>query len=106
EPRVSVSRSVLPITNDIDEMIFGHERHSTDQVGMLPGPDSPLSRFGKTYAGDPDVVAEQLAKDVAVQEADTLLITIPNMLGVDYNTHLMTSIVEHVAPAIGWERSS
>jgi alkanesulfonate monooxygenase SsuD/methylene tetrahydromethanopterin reductase-like flavin-dependent oxidoreductase (luciferase family) len=104
EPRISVSRSVLPIMNDLDERLFGHERYSIDQVGTMPEPDSPQARFGKTYAGEPDVVAEQLSKDVAVHEADTLLITIPNMLGVDYNIHLMSGFVEHIAPALGWQR--
>jgi len=103
EPRISVSRSVLPIISDLDERLFGHERHSTDQVGVMPDVGNPQSRFGKTYAGEPDVIAEQLAKDVAIQEADTLLLTIPNMLGVDYNIHLMSAIVEHVAPALGWQ---
>jgi alkanesulfonate monooxygenase SsuD/methylene tetrahydromethanopterin reductase-like flavin-dependent oxidoreductase (luciferase family) len=101
EPRVSVSRSVLPITDDLDEAYFGRDRASTDQVGSLGEPG--LARFGRTYAGDPDQVAEDLAKDAAVREADTLLVTIPNALGVDYNTHLMRSIVEHVAPALGWQ---
>ncbi|MEZ0164260.1 LLM class flavin-dependent oxidoreductase [Kineococcus sp. LSe6-4] len=100
EPRVSVSRSVMPIVDDLDEAYFGRDRGSTDQVGSLGEPG--LARFGKTYAGDPDQVAEDLAKDVAVREADTLLVTIPNALGVDYNTHLMRSIAEHVAPALGW----
>lgn len=105
EPRVSVSRSVLPIINDLDEALFGGERHSTDQVGILPDEGNPQSRFGKTYAGEPDVIAEQLSRDVAVREADTLLLTVPNTLGVDYNIHLLTTIVEHIAPAIGWQRS-
>ena len=104
EPRVSVSRSVMPIVNDLDEAYFGRDRDSTDQVGSLGEPG--LARFGKTYAGDPDVVAEQLSKDAAVREADTLLLTIPSALGVDYNTHLMRSIVEHVAPALGWKPSA
>ena len=105
EPRVSVSRSVLPIVNDLDEALFGNERHSTDQVGILPDTGNPQSRFGKTYAGEPDVIAEQLARDVAVREADTLLLTVPNTLGVDYNIHLLTTILEHIAPAIGWQSS-
>ena len=37
-----------------------------------------------------------------MREADTLLLTVPNMLGVDYNAHLLETIVRHVAPAIGW----
>jgi alkanesulfonate monooxygenase SsuD/methylene tetrahydromethanopterin reductase-like flavin-dependent oxidoreductase (luciferase family) len=98
-PRVSVSRSVVPLVSDEDRAYFGGDRSSQDQVGILEG---VRSRFGRSYAAEPDVLAEQLAKDVAVREADTLLITIPNMLGVEYNARLMQNIVEHVAPAIGW----
>ena len=99
EPRISVSRSVLPIVNDEDRAYFGGERSSGDQVGILEG---VRARFGKSYAGEPDVLAEELAKDAAVREADTLLITVPNMLGVDYNARLLENVVTHVAPAIGW----
>jgi alkanesulfonate monooxygenase SsuD/methylene tetrahydromethanopterin reductase-like flavin-dependent oxidoreductase (luciferase family) len=99
EPRVSVSRSVLPIVSDEDRAYFGGERSGEDQVGILEG---VRARFGKSYVGEPDELAAQLAKDVAVREADTLLITVPNMLGVDYNTRLLENITKHVAPAIGW----
>ncbi|WP_409329532.1 LLM class flavin-dependent oxidoreductase [Trujillonella humicola] len=99
EPRVSVSRSVLPITSDLDRQYFGGDRGSADQVGLLEG---VRARFGKSYTGEPDVLAEELAKDAAVREADTLLLTVPNMLGVDYNAHLLETVVRHVAPAIGW----
>ncbi len=99
EPRISVRRSVLPIVTDTDRAYFGGERSGTDQVGILEG---VRARFGKSYVGEPDVVAEELAKDAAVREADTLLITVPNMLGVDYNAHLLETITRHVAPAVGW----
>jgi alkanesulfonate monooxygenase SsuD/methylene tetrahydromethanopterin reductase-like flavin-dependent oxidoreductase (luciferase family) len=99
ESRVSVSRSVIPITTDLDRRYFGDERHSEDQVGLLEG---VRARFGKSYAGEPDQLAEELAKDAAVREADTLLLTVPNMLGVEYNARLLETIVRHVAPAIGW----
>jgi alkanesulfonate monooxygenase SsuD/methylene tetrahydromethanopterin reductase-like flavin-dependent oxidoreductase (luciferase family) len=99
EPRVSVSRSVLPIVSDEDRAYFGGERSSEDQVGILEG---VRARFGKSYVGEPDQLAVELAKDVAVREADTLLITVPNMLGVDYNARLLENITKHVAPAIGW----
>ncbi|THG33179.1 LLM class flavin-dependent oxidoreductase [Naasia lichenicola] len=100
-PRVSVSRSILPIVNDTDRMYFGgmEEEGSEDQVGHL---DGGLARFGKTYVGDPDRIARDLANDAAVQAADTVLITVPNQLGVDYNAHLLETIVQHVAPAAGW----
>ncbi|MCZ2828617.1 LLM class flavin-dependent oxidoreductase [Modestobacter sp. VKM Ac-2986] len=99
QPRVSVSRSVMPITTDEDRAYFGADRDSGDQVGLLGG---VRSRFGKSYAGEPDELAEQLSKDMAVREADTLLLTIPNMLGVEYNARLLETITQHVAPAIGW----
>ena len=99
EPRVSVSRSVIPIVSELDRQYFGDERSSEDQVGLLEG---VRSRFGRSYAAEPDVLAEQLAKDAAVREADTLLITVPNMLGVEYNARLLENITKYVAPAIGW----
>ena len=99
EPRVSVSRSIFPITSDLDRQLFGRERGDTDQVGMLEG---GRARFGKTYAGEPDRLIEELAKDEAVAAADTLLLTVPNQLGVDYNAHLLESVVKDVAPGLGW----
>jgi alkanesulfonate monooxygenase SsuD/methylene tetrahydromethanopterin reductase-like flavin-dependent oxidoreductase (luciferase family) len=97
-PRVSVSRSVLPITTDEDRRYFGRGGGS-DQVGVL---DGALSRFGRTYAGEPDVIAEELRRDVAVRAADTLLLTVPNQLGVEYNARLLETIARDVAPALGW----
>ena len=99
-PRVSVSRSVLPITTDQDRQLFGG-RDNDDQVGLLEG---VRSRFGRTYAGEPDQLAEELAKDAAVREADTLLLTVPNMLGVEYNARLLETVARDIAPAIGWVR--
>ena len=98
-PRVSVSRSVIPITTDVDRMYFGGEEGSEDQVGRLDGGNA---RFGRSYVGEPDRIADELARDAAVQAADTVLLTVPNQLGVDYNAHLLATIAEHVAPAIGW----
>ena len=98
EPRVSVSRSVLPITEDIDRMYFGDQAHE-DQIGLLEG---VRSRFGRTYVGEPDAVAAELAADEAVREADTVLFTVPNQLGVAYNARILATIARHIAPAIGW----
>jgi alkanesulfonate monooxygenase SsuD/methylene tetrahydromethanopterin reductase-like flavin-dependent oxidoreductase (luciferase family) len=100
EPRVSVSRSVLPITNDLDRRYFGGSNHQSDQVGIL---DGALSRFGRQYIGEPDQLAEELAQDAAVRAADTILLTVPNQLGVEYNTRMLQTIAEHIAPAIGWQ---
>ncbi|TWF76430.1 alkanesulfonate monooxygenase SsuD/methylene tetrahydromethanopterin reductase-like flavin-dependent oxidoreductase (luciferase family) [Pseudonocardia hierapolitana] len=99
EPRVSVSRSIFPIVSDIDRELFWRERHSTDQVGWL---DGGTARFGRTYAGEPDKLVAELAEDEAIAAADTLLLTVPNQLGVDYNAHVIESVLTHVAPELGW----
>ncbi len=100
-PRVSVSRSIIPITSDADRRYFGvrAQVEGKDQIGHL---DGGLARFGRSFIGEPDVIAEELARDAAIQAADTLLVTVPNQLGVEYNAHLLESIVRHVAPAAGW----
>ena len=99
EPRTSVSRSIFPIVNDLDRAYFGREGGSGDQVGYI---DGGKARFGKTYAGTPDRLIEQLAEDEAIAAADTLLLTIPNQLGVDYCAHILETILTDVAPALGW----
>ncbi|MGW2031548.1 LLM class flavin-dependent oxidoreductase [Streptomyces spinosus] len=100
EPRVSVSRSVFPLVDDRDRAYFGQERASKDEIGYIdPG---TRSVFGRSYAAEPDVLVEQLARDEAVATADTLLLTVPNQLGVDYNAHVIDSVLTHVAPALGW----
>jgi alkanesulfonate monooxygenase SsuD/methylene tetrahydromethanopterin reductase-like flavin-dependent oxidoreductase (luciferase family) len=98
---VSVSRSVIPIVSDFDREVFGNgsRLQTTDQVGVL---DGAFARFGRSYVGEPDVIAEELSRDVAVQAADTLLVTVPNQLGVAYNARLLRTIADEVAPAVGW----
>ena len=98
DPRVSVSRSIFPVVNDEDRAYFGRAA-SEDQVGYL---DGGAARFGKTYAGEPDQLVKELAEDEAIAAADTLLITIPNQLGVDYNAHLIDSVLRYLAPELGW----
>jgi alkanesulfonate monooxygenase SsuD/methylene tetrahydromethanopterin reductase-like flavin-dependent oxidoreductase (luciferase family) len=99
-PRVSVSRSIFPLMNDLDRTYFGSDEQQTDQIGFLDSNTRAI--FGRGYAAEPDVLIEQLRKDDAIAEADTVLLTIPNQLGVAYNVHVMESILAHVAPALGW----
>jgi alkanesulfonate monooxygenase SsuD/methylene tetrahydromethanopterin reductase-like flavin-dependent oxidoreductase (luciferase family) len=100
-PRVSVSRSVFPLVSEQDEMFFGvRGRDGQDQVGII---DGIRSTFGKTYADTPDRLIDQLLADEAVMAADTLMLTIPNQLGVEYNLHVLQAFAEHVAPALGWK---
>jgi alkanesulfonate monooxygenase SsuD/methylene tetrahydromethanopterin reductase-like flavin-dependent oxidoreductase (luciferase family) len=100
EPRVSVSRSIFAITTDDDRTYFGGDAKSTDQVGYIDADTRAI--FGRTYAAEPDALIEQLAEDEAIAEADTLLLTVPNQLGVDYNAHVIDNILTHVAPGLGW----
>jgi alkanesulfonate monooxygenase SsuD/methylene tetrahydromethanopterin reductase-like flavin-dependent oxidoreductase (luciferase family) len=99
-PRVSVSRSIFAITNDLDRAYFGRSVQEADQIGLL---DSSIRAiFGRGYAAEPDVLIEQLGEDEAIAEADTLLLTLPNQLGVAYNAHVLESILKFVAPGLGW----
>ncbi|SFM70216.1 Flavin-dependent oxidoreductase, luciferase family (includes alkanesulfonate monooxygenase SsuD and methylene tetrahydromethanopterin reductase) [Pimelobacter simplex] len=98
-PRVSVSRSLFPLVTDEDRAYFGTGRDESDQVGQI---DNMRAIFGRTYAAEPDALVEQLREDEAIAEADTLLLTVPNQLGVDYNAHVLESVLTHVAPALGW----
>jgi alkanesulfonate monooxygenase SsuD/methylene tetrahydromethanopterin reductase-like flavin-dependent oxidoreductase (luciferase family) len=100
EPRVSVSRSIFALVDDRDRMYFGHDNESADQIGFLG--DNTRAIFGRSYAAAPDLLVEELKKDEAIAEADTLLLTVPNQLGVDYNAHVIEAILKHVAPALGW----
>ncbi|MGZ3321026.1 MAG: LLM class flavin-dependent oxidoreductase [Xanthobacteraceae bacterium] len=100
EPRVSVSRSIVAIMDDRDRSYFGRGGEDDDQIGFIDPRTEAI--FGRSYAAEPGVLIEQLKKDEAIAEADTLLLTVPNQLGVGYNTHVIEAILTHVAPALGW----
>ncbi len=99
-PRVSVSRSIFALVDDRDRAYFGRRDNDQDQIGFLD--EHTRAIFGRSYAAEPDVLVKQLAEDDAIKEADTLLLTVPNQLGVDYNAHVIEAILTHVAPAMGW----
>ncbi|MBI1619886.1 LLM class flavin-dependent oxidoreductase [Aquamicrobium zhengzhouense] len=100
EPRVSVSRSIFAIVDERDRAYFGHGTKEQDTIGFIE--ENNRAVFGRSYAAEPDALIKQLAQDEAIAEADTLLLTVPNQLGVDYNAHVLESILKHVAPALGW----
>lgn len=100
EPRVSVSRSIFALMNDMDRAYFGQRGEESDQFGYIEADTRAV--FGRGYAAEPDVLIEQLRGDEAIREADTLLLTVPNQLGVEYNAHVIEAILKHVAPALGW----
>lgn len=100
EPRVSVSRSIFALVNDQDRYYFGNQDKGSDSFGNIEADKRAI--FGKSYAAEPDKLIAELAQDEAIQEADTVLLTIPNTMGVDYNVHVLSSILKHVAPGLGW----
>jgi len=100
EPRVSVSRSIFALVDDRDRAYFGRGGEDQDHVGYIDA--NTRAVFGRTYAAEPNVLVKQLAADEAIAAADTLLLTVPNQLGVDYNAHAIESILKYVAPELGW----
>jgi alkanesulfonate monooxygenase SsuD/methylene tetrahydromethanopterin reductase-like flavin-dependent oxidoreductase (luciferase family) len=99
-PRVSVSRSIFALVDDRDRAYFGRGEDDGDQFGYIDGPRRAV--FGRSYAAEPDVLIQQLKEDEAIAEADTLLLTVPNQLGVAYNAHVLEAILTTVAPALHW----
>ena len=100
QPRISVSRSIFALVDDRDRAYFGYGNDSEDKIGFID--EKTRAIFGRSYAAEPDALIKQLAEDQAIAEADTLLLTVPNQLGVDYNAHVIEAILTHVAPAMGW----
>jgi alkanesulfonate monooxygenase SsuD/methylene tetrahydromethanopterin reductase-like flavin-dependent oxidoreductase (luciferase family) len=99
-PRISVSRSIFALMDDRDRAYFGRGGEGEDQVGFIDGPTRAI--FGRSYAAEPNDLIKQLREDEAIAEADTLLLTVPNQLGVAYNAHVLEAILTTVAPALGW----
>jgi alkanesulfonate monooxygenase SsuD/methylene tetrahydromethanopterin reductase-like flavin-dependent oxidoreductase (luciferase family) len=100
EPRVSVSRSIFALVDDRDRAYFGGGGEEQDQIGYIDANTRAI--FGRSYAAEPGALVKQLAADEAIAAADTLLLTVPNQLGVEYNAHALESILKYVAPELGW----
>jgi len=100
EPRVSVSRSIFALVDDRDRAYFGGRDEGADHVGYID--EQTKAIFGRSYAAEPDELVASLAQDTAIEAADTLLLTVPNQLGVEYNAHAVESILKYVAPELGW----
>lgn len=99
EGRVSVSRSIFPLVSDMDRMYFGGS-DKEDHFGYIEA--NTRAVFGRSYAAEPDELIEELKGDEAIAEADTLLLTVPNQLGVAYNAHVLEAVIKYVAPGLGW----
>src|SRR5579871_678182 len=99
-PRVSVSRSIFALMDERDHDYFGRDDQEQDSIGFIE--ENTRAIFGRSYAAEPHILIDQLKEDQAITESDTLLLTVPNQLGVAYNVHIMESILKHVAPALHW----
>jgi alkanesulfonate monooxygenase SsuD/methylene tetrahydromethanopterin reductase-like flavin-dependent oxidoreductase (luciferase family) len=99
-PRVSVSRSIFALVTDEDRLYFGDRSERDDHIGWIDATTRAI--FGRTYAAEPNALVRQLKDDEAIAEADTLLLTIPNQLGVAYCAHCIEAILTYVAPELGW----
>ena len=82
--------------NETDRAYFGRRNDDGDHVGYID--ENTRAIFGQTMQHRRAVA--QLAGDEAMA-ADTLLLTVPNQLGVEYNAHVIES-VQYVAPELGW----
>ena len=100
QPRVSVSRSIFPLVDDRDRYYFGRDGRDQDRIGFIDANTRAI--FGRSYAAEPESLIKQLAADEAIAAADTLLLTIPNQLGVEYNAHVIESVLKFVAPELKW----
>src|SRR6202042_1425405 len=100
QPRGSPSRSIFALTTATDRAYFAGHQDSHDQIGMID--ENTRAIFGRSYAAEPEVLVEELRMDEGIEAADTLLLTVPNQLGVEYNAHVIENILTHVAPALGW----
>jgi alkanesulfonate monooxygenase SsuD/methylene tetrahydromethanopterin reductase-like flavin-dependent oxidoreductase (luciferase family) len=100
EPRITVSRSIFALVDQRDRAYFGRDGESRDKIGYID--PSTRAIFGRSHAAAPDKLVKQLAADEAIAAADTLLLTVPNQLGVEYNAHVIESILRYIAPELGW----
>ena len=98
-PRIAVVRSILPLIDDETRLYFGPRAdvESREQAGVMQG---VMARVGRNYIGEPDRIVADLADDAGVREADTVIITVPNQLGVDFNARILQSIVRDVEPEL------
>ena len=101
-PRTLVTRSIMPIVNDLDRQYFAEGTQTQDEVGYLAYHQNPTI-FGKMYVGEVYQLVKELGEDEAIKEADTILITVPSTLGVAYNVHILQVIMQDIAPALGWK---
>jgi len=73
-----------------------------NQIGYIDANTRAI--FGRSYVAEPELLVKELATDEAIAAADTLRVAVPSTLSVDYNAHVIESILKYVAPELGWRR--
>ena len=99
-----MSRSIFALMDDRDRSYFGRGGEDQDQIAFIDERSGAI--FGRSSAAKPDALIKLLKKDEAIAEADTLLLTVPNQLGVAYNVHAIEAILTHIAPRLGGAEAS
>lgn len=103
---VSASRQVLPVTQQRDLADFGYliERDRARQEAMRLEGGAPLggrrAMFGRVVADAPEVVAEFLAEDVALQAADEVILALPFGHPYDVVRRITATFGEQVVPLL------
>lgn len=97
-PQITVARSIIPIVDDESRTYFGNSPERHEGVGILNGTQF---RYGASLVGEPEHLIDHLRRDVALGAADTVLVTIPSQLGVDFNTRQLTAI-NRIGKELGW----
>ena len=69
-------------------------------AAIRPASSTTCRRCLVAYAAEPDAVIRLLGEVEAIAEAGTLLLTVPNTLDLEYDAHVIESILTHVAPAL------
>lgn len=95
----AVTRSMFALRSVQDERMFGHAGSSRDQAGYL---DGGPARSGPTYVGTTEQLAEMLAADQAVVDADYVLFANPAQLGPERNREIFAGWYE-VFKLLGWK---
>jgi alkanesulfonate monooxygenase SsuD/methylene tetrahydromethanopterin reductase-like flavin-dependent oxidoreductase (luciferase family) len=110
-PRVGVSRSVLPATNsELAALYRDYDIQRQTQGPAAARPDGALAPTtlpaGMTVVpalrGTPSQVVDMLAADASVAASDELVLFLPPSFTLSQNIRLLEDVAQTVAPHIGW----
>jgi hypothetical protein len=87
---------------DADRAHFGGRSGATESADKVGTIDTLHAILGRTYAAAPERLVEERRADAAIAEADTLLLTVLNQLGVAYCALAIEAVLTDVAPALRW----